>query len=417
MDRINAFLRKRKQKNKKIIKVKDKEYELTRDDIKKVKRYMNNECLDENVELYQPMNTTYSKNVRETPILSVRKRVVKKISKIKIKKSRKEKKIKKEIWDDFDTIDMDMDYKCELYDEKMAIDELNSPIENFNRILAKMVQKYFRSQGRKKVIDNKKIEIGCNFPKNFAKKYDIDNVILQKNGLILYKNEENFEIFDLNLSNTIRRLKKLNYNSFYFYKNELFYSLDNKIYKSDDLNDTLIYEHSDQITKIAIEEENIAFISNKNVVIIDLNTKKETILRKKSYLDLEFKNKHLFTPTTENLRSFSLQNRKYSKFGRTVQTWNKGKFLILGDQENLILYDNDIKKVMDQTDYIREVRCHEKMPIFCCVLKNELRIFYYKEGSVKLCTIIKESFKNVFFHNEFPFLYGITNGNLALYTF
>lgn len=68
MDRIDKFLNRRKQKNKRTIKLRDKYFEITKEDIKIVRSYKKNACLDETVDMYRPYSTKFTLDTAEQPL-------------------------------------------------------------------------------------------------------------------------------------------------------------------------------------------------------------------------------------------------------------------------------------------------------------------------------------------------------------
>ena len=54
MDKIDKFLGRRKQKNKKSVKINNNYYDITKQDIKIIRQYKKNKCLDETVDMYIP---------------------------------------------------------------------------------------------------------------------------------------------------------------------------------------------------------------------------------------------------------------------------------------------------------------------------------------------------------------------------
>ncbi|KCZ76212.1 hypothetical protein H311_02798, partial [Anncaliia algerae PRA109] len=385
MDRINAFLQQRKRKNKKIVKVKDKEYELTIDDFKKVKRYMNNECLD-TIELYQPMNTSYTRTVRETPIelRKSRRKILQRIPK-KIDEDHKKYKIDNNIWYSLDVVDMEP-YNCvELYDNTIPISDLVSPTQNFNKIFSKLVHTYFRPQRKHKEITSNKIEVNCEFPKEYAKCYDISNILARNGRFLLTQNDNNVELFDLFSSKLLRRLIPLNYTSFYISNEDIYYSLDNKIYKSSDTIDELIYEYSSKIYKIFINEKYLIFSTEKNILIVNQSSKNEIKIKNKKYLNFKLVGDDFYILSRENLRLYSIKARKFNKYKTSAKSFSVGKILIMGDNENIIFREKDVIRYLSQEAYVKNVCSHDKLPLFGVLLSNEIRIFFYKNSGVKLC--------------------------------
>jgi len=68
MDRINKFLQKRQLKNKRTILWNNERYEITKEDLKKVRNFRNRKCLDPTFVVNRPRDLSFSSTVREDPI-------------------------------------------------------------------------------------------------------------------------------------------------------------------------------------------------------------------------------------------------------------------------------------------------------------------------------------------------------------
>ena len=60
MDRINKFLNSRPVKHRRTLKCGDKSYEITKEDLKKVRAYRSSKCLDPTFKLSRPLDLTFS---------------------------------------------------------------------------------------------------------------------------------------------------------------------------------------------------------------------------------------------------------------------------------------------------------------------------------------------------------------------
>jgi ribosome biogenesis protein ERB1 len=68
MDRIDKFLNRRKQKNKRSVKIRDKYFDITKEDVKIVRSYKKNTLLDESVDMYRPYNTKFTLDTMSNPL-------------------------------------------------------------------------------------------------------------------------------------------------------------------------------------------------------------------------------------------------------------------------------------------------------------------------------------------------------------
>lgn len=61
MDRIERFLERRPVKNRRRIKCDGKEFVITKEDVKRIRSYRKNACMDPDVDLYRPLNLSFSR--------------------------------------------------------------------------------------------------------------------------------------------------------------------------------------------------------------------------------------------------------------------------------------------------------------------------------------------------------------------
>lgn len=152
MDRIEKFLNRRPVKNKRRIKCNGKEYTITKEDLKTVRNFRKNICMDQDVDLYRPLNLKFSRKTMSEGLpvrkkkdvsLEVQEKLVKRYKNIGKRKEISSKNEIVDLWedeglDDLDKYEQDMFMKIgEAYSG--AVEELRYSKED----LAKSIRREY----------------------------------------------------------------------------------------------------------------------------------------------------------------------------------------------------------------------------------------------------------------------------------
>ncbi|KAF9764425.1 hypothetical protein NGRA_0577 [Nosema granulosis] len=226
MDRIDKFLNRRKQKNKRTVKIRDKYFEITKEDIKVVRNYKKNVCLDETVDMYRPYSTNFTLDTMDKPLKEYRcidksesclrreKRNFIKKNKDRVTKEYKHKEINNitDIWQDDDLETLNNYEQNILLDIKEqyqgGVDDLKLEKNVLDKELRKIYLKQYLPRERKqyKVTDiikeSPKPESLKPYPTEVAKYWKIetnkDAVVSNDGTMLIIVNNNILEVREIN---------------------------------------------------------------------------------------------------------------------------------------------------------------------------------------------------------------------------
>lgn len=127
MDRIEKFLKRRPVKNKRRVKCNGREYVVTKEDVKRIRSFRKNTCMDPDVDLYRPLNLSFSRKTMTSglPIrekrdisLEVQEKLVKRYRNSVARREEQSKNEIVDVWEsetleDLDKYDQDMFVKID----------------------------------------------------------------------------------------------------------------------------------------------------------------------------------------------------------------------------------------------------------------------------------------------------------------
>ncbi|KAM0687895.1 hypothetical protein COBT_000859 [Conglomerata obtusa] len=266
--------------------------------------------------------------------------------------------------------------------------------------------------------------------KIFECKDEIENVILgTKNIIIIHKKQIIIETlcnipFVLNTSKQTQNNEPL--------WEDIKKKEEDKLQFMTFFDEKLIINHKNRIKDVILnkKESLLILITGKIIIIHDIiNYKSSQPVKLKTEIPLKIKlgsNGYLYISTTNNFYVFDVKNKslvcKIEGIINQGHTFSRTKNLVvIGDKENrlVILHENKIARVMEQEKKIIEIVCHKKYNFFCVAFKDEMILFYGKNGLSFECSIVKRingCFRKLKFHDSLHWLYAVQNNQVLIFT-
>ncbi|EPR78346.1 hypothetical protein SLOPH_1851 [Spraguea lophii 42_110] len=407
MDRIDKFLNLRQSPNSRTIKHKNKTYTITKSDIKQLKTYRTNNCL-EKINFTPPNNTAFSR-IKQTHPLQNHKAEEKRLKSKNIirppKKIIKKKKYKEsDIWPT-EKFDFVKNIPISISNPYDSISNIFLDKDNLKKIINELEDKYFitnniTNKDVKKILSNKNIieyklidklpieynniSINCKFMINS----DINNINV-------------INSYNLNVIKEIKNIKEMTNNKNY---NDVKYGCINMI------EDKIILTE-EKIKNIQIIEDTVYFIFNNKIGYSKLTEYNKFNYDGDDYNGIKNYINYYGLKSVNTLDSF----KEILSF-KIIDN----KFYILRNNE-LIIYSNTDKKIlekkgMNNISNILDLRCNNYVIFVGIMSIHYLSTINFEIGLVRITENILYSFSHdvlplvCLIHEEYVVILEINNG-------
>lgn len=446
MERINKFLNNRPKKHQKVLHYRGERYEITKDDLKKVREFRSSKCLDPSFKLSRPLDLSFS-SVPAEAFPSKQKKSLSDSYNAKILKNIKDGKYTKsepkiidkneivDIWED-DNVETVAQYQQEwIYSVKeqydRPVEELKYTREHLEEDLKRVHSKYMRPRDLKEksihdllpnlpdlkdlkpypefkvkewtVGENHNIngQIVSTFSENkidiWNLKYDVlvDSAIIQDKVKKVLSNDEHNVVIQthnrvyslrngkaLPVAETKKKIKDIFYNTEY-----LAVLTANTVYlhNSNDFSISKTIEFKNDSTKHVKIFGDSVVVSTTNGFFVYKNNEILEINYLNYVIDFSFKN------------------------GKTFVINNLGRLLVL-DKSYTVL------KTVVQHEVARSIRSHKVLNLIAMIFSNEIGIYKFINGEAIPAHTIKGSYTNIEWDDTMPWLYIGSGSKVVLFS-
>lgn len=441
MDRIDKFLKSRPSKSKRLIRVGNREVEITKEDVKKARRYVNRECLDK-IDLHAPCNTAYSSVPGEAVVrhrrdvsLAIQQRDIKKLHGKKKRVAAAKKKTYE--WLLVECTGGDEFVNLERYDQSRHLSEhvfSKEALAGYYRELGLM---YSRPREKARHVAADQFEVSTRYPRREAKSLSLGlcSAIHRGWGLVVDEAACRYSVVDLKRSIVAksadgRRACAAGCSVFalvhgrvvekhLFGDAEVSYS----VIRADNVVNVHVSREAsahqmpecEEILDFVVHNENIALATKRYVVLLSRHTGGIRRFRFHRLQKMVLEKGVLHVLSQNILYRVDLQSLGKEIVCTGVNTFSAGDVVVAGSGENVVVGG----RRMYQGSLVRYVQAHSTLPIFCVATAGELRVFCYKKEEsgvkVKLCRRIPGRFSNTMFHERYHWLYAHREGLMKLH--
>ncbi|WUR05111.1 WD40 repeat domain-containing protein [Vairimorpha necatrix] len=447
MDRIDKFLNRRKQRNKRVIKSNNKYYEITKEDIKMVRKYKKNVCLDSTVDMYRPYNLEFSRDTQETPlnfaVKPTNKKNEEKINKKFVKKHEyvKSVPIKKnvigDIWDeDLEeyeqnlVLDINEQFTGKLGDLKMNKEDLEKELRTtYLRQYLPREKKTFKISD---IIKNNTISEDISTPKEVSKFYNVSGKIFlsENNECVALVDKKNLKIYELK-------------NFYKVYDGEM-PGLISKVEFGETIRILLLCEtEGTKICELCLETQAIRpvcenngivnfscdkynlFITSKSVKMMGTNESLK-VSKIDKLTNIKTKDDLMIVTTTNSLKIYNITTKSLISdckiFSYIIDfTVYRNLIFLINNLRKIVIYDyerNVVIHTMAQDCDVLKISYNPARSLLAVSTENDILIFYINIGGNQFALVnrIKGKYENIQFDQRLPWLFTKKGDRLLLYT-
>lgn len=447
MDRIDKFLNRRKQKTKRVVKTNNKYYEITKEDIKVVRKYKKNACLDPTVDMYIPYKLTFSKDTQNTPLEFVKKgssvlneeKMVKKFLRKNdyTKIAPEPKNVISDIWvDDLKdyhqniVLDVNDQYTGKLVDLRMKKEDLEKELRR--TYLKQYLPRERKTLKISDLLKNNIVKEDLYFPHTVAKYYKIqDKCVIDRNGkyfacytnnlLEIFEIKNFYRIFTHELDGIIEKVELES-------SIRVLCTLENgisKIYEVDIRDKSVkILHESSNVFDFSCDKYNL-YVTSRSINFF--NTQVQVPIKKLDKLTKIFTNNDLlFVITSNSLKVYDI-TRKLLINESTIFSFiidfvvHKNLIFLINNLKKIFIFDyerNVVIHTMVQDNNLYKISYNDVHSLLAVSTENEILIFYVNIGENQYSFVnrIQGTCKNIYFDCRMPWLYVHKNNKIFLYT-
>ncbi|KAL0264017.1 UNVERIFIED_CONTAM: hypothetical protein PYX00_011031 [Menopon gallinae] len=443
MDRIDKFLKSRLSKSRRIIRVGDREVEITKEDVKKVRRYMNRECLD-SIDLHAPCNTAYSRVPGEAVVkhkrdvsLAMQQRDIRRLQGKRTQAPAAARKVKMPEWPLGECAGGDELANLEGYDPGKHLSEHVFSREALASYYKELELMYTRPREKGKCIIADKFEVSTRYPRREAKILPLGpcSAVHRGWGLVVDEAACRYSVVDTKGGVAARcadgrRVCAAGGSVFALVRGrvvaerlfsgaEAFYSVHTadgaaSVHVSRDVQERSEPE-DEEVLDFAASSESIALATKRCVVLHSRRTGKTRRFRFNGLQKMVLAGGVLYVLAQNMLYRVDMQSAGKEIVCAGVNAFSAGGVVIAASSESVVVCG----RRMYQGSLVRDVQAHRTLPIFCAATAGELRVFCYKMEDcglkVRLCRRIAGRFSGVMFHERHHWLYAHREGLPRLY--
>lgn len=433
MDRIDRFLNSRPSKKKRVVRVGKKKIEVTKEDVKKVRRYLNRECLDE-IDLCTPMDTRYS-SIPGVAVVKVKKDISESLQKYKIEKIKQEKRKNPVVqrptrrWDILECEGGAEFTNLQSYDREKNLSEYIFGTPSLMEYYKELESLYLRPRMKEKRIKIDRLEKEPRFPSKEVKTFcfGADGPISGSACVIGLGDGDKNEIWEMKRGFPIGKFEG---ERALFLEDDLFFVQGNRVLLRNVLgSDEVVFEAAvrkktgeefsqdekrAEIVGISVEKDRIALLSRNSVCLVDRHTKRRRNFSVPGAKRVAIRNGKVYALALNSLFVFDPESHKktVTKGGHGISV---GDVAVLATDDHVVVEG----RRMYQGGFVRYVQAHQRRPLFCAVTAEELRLFCYEKRdgglSIRLCKRVPGRFDNPAFHPQHPWLYVLRDGRTRIY--
>lgn len=449
MDRINRFLEKRPAKNRKVVRFRDKKYEITKEDVKKVRKYRASQSLDGEFKLARPLDLRFSAILGE-PLPAHPKRdrtaevaraFLRKASRTKASHLPVSKNVIRDVWEE-DTLDSIKQYDQEWkYSIKQAyegrVSELNFNYDDLKSELRRVFLYYFRPRDiKEKRIDEllPRLPEPKNlkpFPEEISSTWIVPGTKFIYKHLFAAISGNSVAFFDSSCGKLLlefaldQPIKKVCFNDTsnigLIDLEGLALLTSNKIYIIENGLPVEKFKSESQIKDIALCGNKLGVITSHTLNIYDVdNSQQLSSLRIKHERPhkLKFINHQIYLATANGIMNGTNGNETKILSYVIDFTSDGTSILAINNLDRLIVMDDafKIKKSIVEHSMGKEIKAHKKLNLFAILFSGEIGI--YKSVNKEYIPVhsLKGKFKTIEWHEEMPWLYAGNTSKVVLYT-
>eukprot|EP00866_Antonospora_locustae_P001632 jgi/Antlo1/1632/2035 len=441
MDRIDKFLKTRPSKSRRLIRVGSREVVITKEDVKKVRRYVNRECLD-NIDLHTPCNTAYSRVPGEAVVkqkkdisLAMQERDIKKM--LSKKKHMHTAKKNSYEWVLAECAGGDEFVNLERYNSSMHISEHAFSKDALACYYKELELMYSRPKEKTRRVTADRLDIDTPYPRREAKAIASEPFAALHRGwgLVVDKAACRYSAMDVRRGIAVQsadggRVCAVGDNIFalvhgvviekpLFGETVVFHGVS----VADDVASVYVsrevHMHSmsvdERILDFVVSNESIVLATKRCVILHSIQTGRSRRFRFCRLQKMALKSGSLYVLSQDILYRVDFQSPGKEIVCTGVNTFSAGSVIVVASGENVVVCG----RRMYQGSLVRDVLAHQTLPIFCAATANELRVFYYKRDEstiqVRLCRRIQGLFSGMVFHEKYHWLYAHREGLLRLH--
>lgn len=433
MDRIDKFLNSRPSKKKRKVRIGRKEVEITKEDAKKVRRYLNRECLDK-INLHEPLNTSYS-SIPGEPVIRTKKDISESLQKRKIENIKRvmhlRPVVKKRVqaWDIGECKGGSEFINLESYDQEKTVSEYVFGPESLERYYKELESLYLRPKEKQKNVKIDLLESKPRFPKKEVKTFPFgaEEHILGNLCIVGLGQENRSQVWDMKRNIPAGEFQG---RSAFFSGEDLFFVQERAVYRRNVVGrcekvfEDAAPEHPGKASpgwddragalRVSGEGGTLALVGHQSVRVFDLKSERQRRFRVPGVQKVVLQRGWLYALTLSSLFVFGLQSpgKRVSKGGHDVSV---GDVTVVASGEHVIVEG----RWMHQAVFVRSVQAHQRRPLFCAVTTDDLRVFCYERSSgglrVRLCRRVPGHFERPVFHAQHPWIYVLRDGKTRIY--
>lgn len=446
MDRINRFLAKRPVKHKKVLKYNDKTYEVTKEDIKRVRAYRSRKCLDPTFKKSRQLNLAFSsvpidplpkKTVADNAVLFVEK-ARRYYAKHPVKERKPDDRNKVvDVWED-DTLETLRDYRQEwVYSIKEPYDK---PIEEcvFSREhLKEELRRVFLHHYRPRELKERRIEELLPklpdkselrpYPEEMGREWRIPGKKYITSAFLCAVEEGSLAVWDLAFGKKVHCITVDEpINGVFADGREIVFATDKKLFRVVDGAAVLLHESKTRIKDVSVDDGYVAVLAGKGVRVYDLATMecmKSMAIKYESPHRVSISNGVVYVSTANGLVMEAEERVDVKTLNYVIDFAVKGRSIyVINNLNRLIVMSRDgekecsIKKNIVQHEMGREVRVHKILNLFAILFSDEIGIYKAVGNEFVPAHVIPGRFKTIAWHDKLPWLYAGKSSKVVLYT-
>ncbi|KAK6089410.1 hypothetical protein P3W45_001547 [Vairimorpha bombi] len=455
MDRIDKFLNRRKQKTKKTLKTNNKYYEITKEDIKIVRQYKKNACLDPTVDMYIPYKLKFTKSVVDTPLDFIRNSLSTTAKDKQDKKNKKfvekndyikhvsvDRNIIRDVWDD-NLEDYDQNIVLDITEQYSGkLNDLKMDKGNLEKELRKAYLRQYLPREKKvlkisDIVKNNTIDRESlkPYPEMLSKYYDVEGssvlssslkmMCAYRNNLInIYEIRKFYKIANFEMSGDILSVKFTDDFNLYVLCKDKEDSILYNIRLTDDIPSINKFSDINNGIDFDIDKYNLC-ITSKSVKMIGTNSvlnipKIDKLISVRTLDDL------VFVTTTNSIKVYDLSKKilmNDSKIFSYIVDFiiHKNFIFLINNLRKIIIFDyerNTVIHSMLQESDVLSITYNEIYSLLAVSTTKEILIFYINIGSNQYILVnkIQGGHNKIKFDTRMPWLYGRLNNKIVMYT-
>lgn len=419
MDRIDKFLSARPSKKKRHVKVGNKEVEITKEDMLKVRRYRNRECLDA-IDLCGPLNTKYSrvpgvpvqKPSKKDASLAHQKRAIEKLQREQCIAASRPKKTESDAWTSFDCVGGAELVNVDAYDQEKYVGDYVFSAQDLAKYLRDIDDALLRPAEKAKNVAVDDFVPTTKFPTREAKTLCVGDIDAVHKSVCFVRNGDGYAVVDLKTGIAVRQIRgeRISVRG-----NNIFVLRGDEVVATDFFGNTKCAfragtaKPESAITEFAVGDDCVVFCAKDGVAVVAKADGKAERRRIRGVSKVAVGAKMFFL-SRSTLWSVGFSG---NVLRCSAQDFSVGDATVVASGNDVVV---DGRR-MHQRGHVRFVCAHAHRALFCAGMENELRVFCYEKGAaikVKLCARIPGRFSNAVFDAAHARLFATRDGQLRL---